>query len=54
MIASNLIEFIEEPTTSESELMMMWLLEIAKNKDFEDQVMEWRAHMTNNTFDENK
>ena len=38
-------------TTSESELMMMWLLEIEKNKDFEDQVMEWRARTTRNSFD---
>ena len=26
--------------TSESEMMMMWLLEIEKEKDFEDQVEE--------------
>ena len=29
----------------------MWLLEIEKNKDFEDQVMEWRARTMNNSFD---
>ena len=32
--------------------MMMWFLEIEKNKDFEDQVMEWRARTTNNSFDD--
>ena len=39
-------------TTSESELMMMWLLEIEKQKDFEDRVVEWRARTTNNSFDD--
>ena len=31
---------------------MMWLLEIEKQKDFEDQVVEWRARTTNNGFDD--
>ena len=38
-------------TSSESERMMMWLLEIEKQKDFEDQVVEWRARTTNNDLD---
>ena len=32
--------------------MMMWLLEIETQKDFEDQVVEWRARTANNGFDD--
>ena len=48
--ASGDLNRIHNITTSRSELMMMWLLEIEKNKDFEDQVVEWRARTTNNGF----
>ena len=50
--ASGDLSRIHSITTSRSELMMMWLLEIEKNKDFEDQVMEWRARTTSNGFDD--
>ena len=39
-------------TTSKSELMMMWLLEIKKQKDSEDQVLKFRARAANNGFDD--
>ena len=37
--------------TSRSEMTMMWLLEIEKEKDFEDQVVVLHARTTNNGFD---
>ena len=43
---------VHKITTSKSELMMMWLLEIEKQKDFEDHVVEFRAHTANNGFDD--
>ena len=46
------LQRIHSVATSESELMMMWLLEIEKEKDFEDQVVEFRARTTNNGFND--
>ena len=46
------LQRIHSITTSESELMMMWLLEIEKENDFEEQVVEFRARTTNNGFND--
>ena len=52
MKAKGDLDRIHTITTSDSELKMMWLLEIEKQKDFEDQVVEWRARTTNNDLDD--
>ena len=39
---------VHKITTSKSELVMMWLLEVGKQKDFEDQVVDFHARTANN------
>ena len=45
------LQDIHNIATSKSELMMMWLLEIEKEKNFKDQVVEFCARTTSNSFD---
>ena len=41
---------IHHVTTSESEMMMEWLLQIERQKDFKDEVKECRSRTANNTY----
>ena len=50
--ASADLQRIHNITTSKTEMMVMWLLEIEKEKDYEDQVVEFRARTTNDGFDD--
>ena len=46
------LQRIHDIVTSDSEMMMMWLLAIEKQKDFEDHVEECRARTTTNGFND--